>query len=42
VMAVYAKAYLGKTGQEAIEYVRSIRGAGAVETKDQENFVINW
>ncbi|MBK9190380.1 MAG: dual specificity protein phosphatase family protein [Crocinitomicaceae bacterium] len=42
VMAVYAKAYLGKTGQEAIEYVRSIRGADAIETTEQQNFVISW
>lgn len=42
VMAIYAKTYLGKTGQEAIDYVRSIRGNDAVETKEQENFVVNW
>ncbi|MBL7899265.1 MAG: dual specificity protein phosphatase family protein [Crocinitomicaceae bacterium] len=42
VMAVYAKAYLGKTGQEAIDYVRSIRGADAIETAEQQNFVISW
>lgn len=42
VMAVYAKTYLGKSGAEAIAFVRSIRGSGAVETKEQEDFVINW
>lgn len=42
VMAVYAKAHLGKTGQEAIDYVREIRGSGAVETEEQQNFVLNW
>lgn len=42
VMAVYAKKYLGKTGEEAIKYVRSIRGEDAVETKEQQDFVINW
>lgn len=42
VMAVYAKAYLGKSGEEAIQYVRSIRGQDAVETEQQQEFVINW
>lgn len=42
VMAVYAKTYLGKSGEEAIQYVRSIRGEAAVETQEQQNFVINW
>ena len=42
IMAVYAKVYLGKTGEEAIQFVRSIRGNEAVETEGQQNFVINW
>lgn len=42
VMAVYAKAYLGKTAEEAINYVRSIRGEEAVETEGQQNFVKDW
>lgn len=42
VMAIYAKAYLGKTGPEAIEFVRSIRGSEAVETQEQQDFVNNW
>lgn len=42
VMAIYAKAYLGKTGQEAIDFVRSIRGNEAVETQEQQDFVKNW
>ena len=42
VMAIYAKAHLGKTGEDAIQYVRSIRGEGAVETTEQQNFVIGW
>lgn len=42
VMAIYAKAYLGKTGEDAIQYVRSIRGQGAIETSEQQNFVISW
>lgn len=42
VMAVYAKVYLGKTGQEAIDFVRSIRGNEAVETQEQQDFVKNW
>jgi len=42
VMAIYAKAHLGKTGEDAIQYVRSIRGNDAVETTEQQNFVIGW
>jgi len=42
VMAIYAKAHLGKTGEDAIQYVRSIRGQGAIETTEQQNFVIGW
>ena len=42
VMAIYAKVYLGKTGQEAIDFVRSIRGNEAVETQEQQDFVKNW
>lgn len=42
VMAIYAKTYLGKTGQEAIDFVRSIRGNEAVETQEQQDFVKNW
>lgn len=42
IMAVYAKVYLGKTGEEAIQFVRSIRGNDAVETEGQQNLVINW
>lgn len=42
VMAIYAKVYLGKTGQEAIDFVRSIRGNEAVETEEQQDFVKNW
>lgn len=42
VMAIYAKAYLGKSGIDAIEYVRSIRGEEAVETQEQQDFVKNW
>ena len=42
VMAVYAKAYLGKTGEDAIQFVRSIRGQDAIETAEQQNFVITW
>lgn len=42
VMAIYAKAHLGKTGEDAIQYVRSIRGEGAIETTEQQNFVIGW
>jgi hypothetical protein len=41
-MAIYAKVYLGKTGQEAIDFVRSIRGNEAVETQEQQDFVKNW
>src|SRR5688572_27935699 len=42
VMAVYAKAYLGKSGEEAIQYVRSVRGEAAIETESQQDFVKNW
>lgn len=42
VMAVYAVNYLGKTGEDAIKFVRSVRGEGAVETEEQEKFVKEW
>jgi protein-tyrosine phosphatase len=42
IMAVYARAYLGKTGEEAIQFVRSIRGEAAIETEEQQNFVKSW
>ena len=42
VMAVYARAYLGKTGEEAINYVRLVRGEEAIETEGQQNFVKDW
>ena len=40
VMGCYAQKYL--TVEDPIQYVRNIRGEDAIETEDQEKFVINY
>jgi protein-tyrosine phosphatase len=42
VMGCYARQYLKKTDEEAVTYVRSIRGSSAIETIEQVDFVKNW
>jgi protein-tyrosine phosphatase len=42
VMGCYARQYLKKTDEEAITYVRSIRGTSSIETAEQVDFVKKW
>lgn len=42
VMGCYARQYLKKTDEDAITYVRSIRGSSSIETAEQVEFVKKW
>jgi protein-tyrosine phosphatase len=42
IMGCYSRQYLKKSENEVIDYVRSIRGASAIETPEQVQFVREW
>lgn len=42
VMGCYARQFLKKSEEEAIQYVRDMRGKDAIETVDQMAFVKSW
>jgi protein-tyrosine phosphatase len=42
IMGCYSRQYLKKSENEVIDYIRSIRGAHAIETPEQEKFVREW
>jgi len=42
VMGCYARQYLKKNEEEAVQYVRTIRGKDAIETEGQQSFVKSW